>query len=178
MLQAVSTATESTGSCGQRANETLGPWEGYKKPDRKHVQSYPVFLPGMYMLFLALFLKKNSLELDEVQRNAIKMIKRNKGWWWERTQAILGKIKKVEILHSATMEAETSCVYERRLHTRSVLNLSITRGRRREPYQLRSLEQDVSFLGVPSFLFCNPHAKVSLATHLSCKMLAGKKGTL
>ena len=151
MLQAISAAAESTGSagsCGRRANETLGPWEAYKKPDWKHVQSYPVFLPGMYMLFLALFLEKNSLELDKVQRNAIKMIKRSKGWWWERTQAILGKIKKVEILQSAKMEVETSCVYERRLHTRSVLNLSITRSRRRELYQLQSLEQDVSFLGV------------------------------
>lgn len=50
---------------GQRANAMLGPWESYKKPDWKHVQSHPVFLPGMCMLFLALFLKKDSLELGK-----------------------------------------------------------------------------------------------------------------
>lgn len=131
---------------GRRANEMLGPWESYKKPNWKHVQSYPVFLPGMYMLFLALFLKKNSLELGKIQRNAIKTIKGSKGWWWERTHATVGKNKKVEILQSVEMEVETSCVYERRLHRRSLLNLSITRSRR-EPYQLGSLEQGISFLG-------------------------------
>lgn len=79
-----------------------------------------MFPPGMYVPFLALFLKKNSLELGKFQR----MIKGSKG------DGQRGKNKKVEILQSVEMEVETSCVYKRRLCTRSALMLSITSSRR------------------------------------------------
>lgn len=48
---------------GQRAHEMLGHWGGYRKLDWKHVQGHPAFLPGMCMLFPALILKKDNLEL-------------------------------------------------------------------------------------------------------------------
>lgn len=45
---------------GQKTNEMLGPCPSYRKAGWRHVQSHPVFLPGMCMMFLALFLKKDS----------------------------------------------------------------------------------------------------------------------
>lgn len=70
--------TELRALVGQGAHEMVGPWGSYRKLDWKH-EGHPVFLPGMSMLFPALILKKDNLELVKVQRNAIKMIKGSKG---------------------------------------------------------------------------------------------------
>lgn len=55
------------------------------------------------------------------------------------------KKTKVEILQPVEMEVKMTDVYERRLHTRSTLNLSITRTR--EPISWEFLSKTFPFFG-------------------------------
>lgn len=71
--------------------------------------------------------QEKQFSISNVQRNTVTMIKGSKGWWWERTRAILGENKKAEMLHFVEMEVEMSWVYKTRLQLRSMLNLSMTR---------------------------------------------------
>lgn len=112
----------SSGSCGRRSQWNAGTLGRLRKPDWKHVRAIRCSYLECICRSWPCSSEKNSLELDEVQRNAIKMIRREQRVMnmVRRAWAILGKIKRLRLFQSAKMEVETSCVYERRLHARSV----------------------------------------------------------
>lgn len=119
--------SEHRAPAGQWASEMQGVLGKLQETRLKVFKGPSIFPPGMCVLLPNLFLQKDSFKLDRVLRNAIKMIKGSRGWYWESTDAVTGKNKKVRILQSVEMEVETMCVYKWRLYIRSALSLRITR---------------------------------------------------